>query len=529
MDARPSYDRRLADLAASTKNGPVPPDAAVDTDASLTRGEGEGLKREFSLWAIFALAFAFISPIVALYGIFAFSITSAGPAAWWGFFIVLAGQLLVALVFAELASRWPFEGSLYQWSRRLFHESYGWFAGWAYMWTLMITMVAVSYGAAGFVPVVLEIDPFEPGTQLLVALAFLTFGTLMNIASRTALKAFMVGSIAAEVLGSIGIGTVLLFFHNEQPFSSVFESAGAGAGPGGYVWAGLFAAVAFIGWTYVGFETAGSVAEETPQPRRDVPKAVVLSLVTVAAVVTYASLALILAIPDYGAVISGEVVDPVADTVTFQLGSGITKPLFVLFIIGFTASLLAIQTNCSRVMWAFARADVLPASGFLKKLSERHRLPVMTILTTGVIAAILLVSTQSEDVYLTLISMATGGFYISFAFPVVAALVARLRGRWTPGQWNLGRWGMLVAVVASVWVVFEYINIAWPRAEGVPWYQDWAVLLMTGIVGVLGVVAYLFVRPQVLTAEDRLEEDPTSVHWSKPETAEPQPQPKSPA
>lgn len=485
-----------------------------DADAPTTGGETEGLKREFSLFAIFALAFAFISPIVALYGIFAFAFTSAGPAAWWGFVAVLAGQLLVAMVFAELASRWPFEGSLYQWSRRLLHETYGWFAGWAYMWTLMITMVAVAYGAAGFVPIVLDIDPFSKSEQLFVALGFLIFGTAMNLLSRKALKAFMVASIAAEVVGSIGIGTILLFFHNEQPLSSIFHSAGAGVGPGGYVWAGFFAAVGFIGWTYVGFETAASVAEETPRPRVDVPKAIILSLVTVAAVVSYASLALILAIPDFGAVISGEVVDPVADTISFQLGDDITRPLFGLFIIGFTASLLAIQTNCSRVMWAFARADVLPAAGVLKKLSPGARLPVNTVLTTGIIAAILLISTQSDDVYLTLISMATGGFYLSFAFPVVAQLIARLRNRWVPGEWNLGRWGMTVAVVASVWVVFEYINIAWPRAEGVPWYQDWAVFVMTGIVGALGVVAYLIVRPKVLAAEDRLVADPTSVDWS---------------
>jgi amino acid transporter len=495
--------------------------APDDADRPTTAGEDEGLKREFSLWTIFALAFAFISPIVALYGIFTFSIVSAGPAAWWGFWIVLAGQVLVAFVFAELASRWPYEGSLYQWARRLIHETYGWFTGWAYMWTLMITMTAVSYGAAGFVPIVLDIDPFEKGTQLLVAIGFVLFGTLMNAAGRTPLKVFMAASIGAEVIGSVGIGTVLLFWHNEHGLGTLFENAGAvGSGGGGYLWAGFFGAVAFIGWAYVGFDTAASVAEETPHPRRDVPKAVILSLVTVAIVVSYASLALILAIPDYGAVLSGKVADPVADTITFQLGDDITRPLFGLFIVGFTASLIAIQTNCSRIMWAFARADVLPASSFLRKLTPGARLPHGTIITTCVIACVLLVSTQSEDVYLTLVSMATGGFYISFALPVLGAAYARLKRRWTSAEFNLGRWGMPVVIAASVWTVFEYINIAWPRAVGVPWYQDWAVFVMTGIVAVLGVLAYLPGRKNMRAAEDRLEHDPSAIHWATPE-AEP--------
>ena len=495
----------------------TPPDGVPDVQpAAATRGEEEGLKREFSLWAIFALAFAFISPIVALYGIFTFSVTSGGPAAWWGFFVVLAGQTLVAFVFAELASRWPYEGSLYQWSRRLIHEGYGWFTGWAYMWTLMITMVAVAYGAAGFVPIVLGIDPFSPGEQLFVAFGFVLFGTIMNALSRTALKIFMGASIGAEVIGSIGIGLVLLIFHNEQGLGILFESQGAGQGPGGYIWAGFFGAVAFIGWAYVGFDTAASVGEEVTEPRRDIPKAIILSLVTVAAVVSFSSLALILAIPDWGAVISGEVADPVADTITTQLGADITKPLFALFIIGFTASLIAIQTNCSRIMWAFARADVLPASTFLRKLTPGARLPRGTIITTFVLACLLLVSTQSENVYLTLVSMATGGFYISFALPVLGYTWVRMKDRWRPSDFSMGRWGMLVAVAASIWTVFEYVNIAWPRLEGVPWYQDWAVLVMSGIVLGIGIVVFLTIRSKLDAAEDRLEDDPDAIHWGAP-------------
>jgi amino acid transporter len=467
-------------------------------DDSLT------LKREFSLWSTFALAFAFISPIVALYAIFAFAFAAGGPAAWWGFWIVLAGQLLVAFVFAELASKWPYEGSVYQWARRLRNETYGWFTGWAYMWTLAIAMAAVAYGAAGFFPVVLDIDPFTPGTQLVVAVALIAFVTVVNTAGRRWMKIFVAASICAEVIGSLGIGTVLLFFHHENPVSSLFSSEGAAYGSGPYVWSGLLAAMAFIGWAFVGFESAAAISEEVEEPRRDVPRAIILSLVIVAAVVMYSALALILAIPDFGAVISGEVADPVAATIAAQLGDGITRPLFALFIIGFTAALIALQAGCSRVMWSFARDGVLPASGFLRRLSKNDRLPINAIVVAGLIAAAVMLSTQSEDLYLTLVNFTTGGFYIGFGLPVFAALAARMSGRFEAGPWNLGHWGYPVTVGAAVWVAFELVNIAWPRATDLPWYQEYGVIVMIVVIGVLGVLAYLPARSRIVAEETRL-------------------------
>jgi len=465
------------------------------------------LKREFTLWSTFALAFAFISPVVALYTIFGFAFAAGGPAAWWGFLLVLAGQLLVALVFAELASKWPYEGSVYQWGRRLMGGTYGWFTGWAYMWTLAIAMAAVAYGAAGFVPVVLDVEPFSSGTQLLVAIGFLAFVTLVNTAGRRWLKVFVAASIAAEVIGSIGIGTVLLLFHNENPISVIFESHGASYGAGPYVWSGFLAAVAFIGWAFVGFESAAAISEEVHDPRRQVPRAIILSLVIVAAVVMYAALALILAIPDIDAVIAGDVADPVAETIAVQLGSGITQPLFALFIIGFTAALIALQAGCSRVMWSFARDGVLPAAGFLRRLSPHDKLPIRAIIVAGIVAAAVMLTTQSEEIYLTLVNFTTGGFYIGFGLPVFAALAARMAGRFTPGRWNLGRWGLAVNAAAAAWVAFELVNIAWPRATELPWYQEYGVVVMIVVVSVLGVLAYLPVRRHVRAAEERLHEE----------------------
>ncbi|HEV2092694.1 MAG TPA: amino acid permease [Rubrobacter sp.] len=464
-------------------------------------GKAQELKREFTLWSAFTFAFAFISPIVCLYAIFAITFAAGGPASWWGFLFVFAGQVLVALVLAELASRYPLEGSVYQWSRVLGGATYGWFTGWAYMWTLALAMAAVGY-AAGFVPTILGIEPFSQGTQLLVAMGLVAFATFANIVGRTFMKVLLAGSIMAEIIGSLVIGTVLLLFFRENPISVVFETFGTGQGSGGYLWSGLFAAMAFIGWGFVGFESAGAIAEEVREPRRDVPKAIVFSLVFVSLVVIYSALALILAIPDIPAVLAGDVVDPVAETMTTQLGSALTSPLFALFLIGFLASLLALQASCSRVMWAFARDGVLPASGWLKKLSSEERIPRNTVIVAGCVAALLLLATNSERIYFTLLSFTTGGFYLVFLLPVLGALISRLRGRWEQGPFTLGGLGPIVTLAATVWLVFELLNISWPRAGDLPWYQNWGVAVMIAVVGVLGVLTYLPLRERISRVHD---------------------------
>lgn len=472
--------------------------------ADLERfGYEQSLKRGFSLWSVFALAFAFISPIVALYGIFALSFTAGGPAFWWGFLVVLAGQMLVALVFAELASIWPLAGGVYQWSRQIMGNGFGWFAGWAYMWTLVIAMSAVAYGAAGFLAALLGLKDPGPFTLVLLALVILAFGTFANTVGRKMLKAMVTLSIACEFFGSIVIGTVLLLFYRQNSLSVIFDGAGTAHG-GSYIFGPFLAAVAFIGWAFVGFESAGSMAEEVEEPSRDVPKAVLLSLVFVALVVMYAGLALILAIPDIGDVVAGKVGDPITDTLAAKLGSGISKPLFAVIVIGFTASLIAIQASVSRVIFSFARDRALPASDFLGRLATEDRLPINAILLTAVITAALFLLANS-NIYGTLVSFTTGGFYIAFFFPALAALLARLSGRWRPGSFSLGGAGLLINIIAVLWLLFEIVNIAWPRTPDLPWYQNYGVAVMFVSLGILGVATFLPLRGRISRMPNRAE------------------------
>jgi amino acid transporter len=449
-----------------------------------------GLKREFTFRSTFSLAFAFISPIIGLYTIFALALGAAGPGFWLGFAVVLGGQLLVALVLAELASVWPLAGGLYKWTQRLAGPRIGWAAGWAYAWTLIVLVTAQCWAAAPFLTSLVGIDGAGTGLLLVLAGAILLAATAVNWLGPRALKAFVAISITAELLGSVVIGTVLLLFFREQPLSAVFDGpAGAGVGV-----APMLAAVALIGWSFIGFESAGDIAEEVDEPRRQVPKALVLSLVTVALIVMYAALGLTLAIPDLAAVIAGASADPIADTIVAHLGAGVAKPLFAMVVLAFIAGIAAVQAAVSRVIFSLARDGELPAAGRLAQLSGEDRLPRNAIGTSAVAAAAFLFVAVSDNAYATLISMATVGFYIAFAFPVFAALAVRLRGGWTPGVWNIGRLGLPVTVAAAGWLAFEIVNIAWPRLPDSAWYVNYGAVLMVAVLAAAGVAVRAAVR-----------------------------------
>jgi amino acid transporter len=462
------------------------------------------LKREFTLWSAFAFAFAFISPIVALYGIFGLAYSTAGPSFWWNFLIVFAGQLLVAMVFAELVSRWPIEGSIYQWSRRLLGQGYGWAAGWFYMWTLVVAMSSVSVFAAGFVANVFGWN-LSPAGQALVAWVILVLGTAANIAGRLVLRILMTGSIIAEIVGSIGLGTWLLLFHRANPVSVLTDGFHQ---PHFLSLSGPFLlTMAFVGWSFVGFESAGSIAEEVHHPRRNLPKAVIFSISFIALIVTYSALAIILAIPPD---IAAKSSDPVYDTLATQLGSGAAKLAEVLFTIGFLASFLALQTSASRLIWSYARDHALPAPRLLAKLTKGQKQPVSALLVATTIGTVIIVLSQlAPNFYTLMLNFTSGGFYLAFLFPLLANVVIRLRGGWTSGPFTLGRWSMVVSVVALVWALFQFLNIAWPRNlyPQAP-FLNWSVALAVLGLGVVGAAIYLSHRSRITTFPTYEVDDP---------------------
>jgi len=454
--------------------------------------QSQGPIREFRLRSAFTLAFSDLSPIVGIYSLFAIGIVAAGPAFFWALPVVLIGQLLVTGVFGELVSRWPFQGSVYAWSTRLVGRRYGWMTNWAYMWGLTMALSAVALAAAEYF--LAAIGANRPTTTVLqlTALAVLLVGTLANVIGPRLLKPLLYVTITGELIASLGIGGILLIGHRIHPFSMLFSGAGTAHGVH-WLFGPFLLVIAYAGFSFLGFEAAGSIAEEVKEARKVLPKAITLSLAAVGVLVVFATLGIVLAIPNLGAVLSGKVGDPIASTLTTDVGSAAGKALLIVLAVGFTASMIAVQTAVSRAIWGSARDRELPGASVLGRLSGRDHLPRYAIVLTMIVAGALLFISASR-IFALLLTFTTQGFFISYLLPILGAVYVRLAGKWVPGPKSLGRWGKPVTYLAAVWIVLETINVSWPRNlnNGI-WYLNWGVIIMTGVLGIIGLVVMQFV------------------------------------
>jgi amino acid transporter len=440
--------------------------------------------RDFKFRSAFALSFCDLSPIVGIYTVFAISLAAAGPAFLWAFPIVLAGQLFVCGVFGNLVSKWPLQGSVYAWSRELIGPRYGWFTGWAYMWGLTLTLAVLPITAAPYILAAAGVNAPSQITVELVAIGVLLFGSAVNLFGRWLLKGLIYIALVAELIASAGIGITLIFFYRVNPWSIIFNTGGTGHGSS-WLFGAFLLPVAYIAYTFIGFEASASIGEEVRESRKVLPKAVIGSLAVGGVLVIVASLGIVLAIPDMAAAVSGKDANPVATTLEHAYGSGAGRTLLILLAIGFTSSMIAVQTAVTRAIWASARDRLLPGDRLLGRLSGRENLPRYAIGLTIVIAGALIFAGASK-VFTLLVSFSAFGFILSYYMPIIALRYKQWRGESpTDNAWG-GRSIRVVATVAAVWLTAEIINLIWPRPVFSEWYLNWGAIIMTAVLGLLG-------------------------------------------
>jgi amino acid transporter len=530
---------------AAVPGAPAGPAQVGDDDARLaTLGYRPQLSRVLGLFANFAVAFTYLSPMVGIYSLFVLGVGTGGPAYLWLLFIPVIGMLFVALVFGELASHYPVAGALYQYSKFSVGPGYGWFVGWFYGIALLVTVAAVDTGVVTYFAGLMHnwfswnLDPTKHSTILIVTLVLLAIQTLLNITGARVMGRVAQFGVYVEILGTFGIALILLIhgFHHNLGFlfttQHVQETAHNPLALNfhGHWWtsAALVAVLAPV-YIFYGFESAGDIAEETKEAGRKVPRAMRLALIWGGIGSLVLTGALLLAMPK---------VDPVGATVKGggvlfilgQLSTGVQDFLLVLIIFAFFSCGTSIQGAGSRLAFSYARDGALPASAWIARVHHRFRTPVNALLAGAAVTVlfVLLVFASPKhnihiafitypantNVLVSLVSFSVSGIYLSFLLAVIGAIVARARG-WVPeGAFRLGRWGWPVVIVAAAYLGLMLVNIAAPTGLSSPrayFNLDWITLTVMFVIAVVGAVYFFIGRPDrkvSLHVHDELEPSP---------------------
>jgi amino acid transporter len=461
-----------------------------EDNAELTAlGYEPKFKREMSLWANFAIGFAYLSPVVGIYVTFAIALGTGGPPMIWTLVIAGLGQLLVALIFGEVVSQFPVAGGIYPWARRLWGRKWAWMTGWVYMFALFATLSANTYGAGPYLSALLGVD-YSVHTSIILAIVLMLVATVTNFLGTKVLSAVAKFGFVTELIGALAVGVWLLVFSRHHGLDVLFDTHGVSDGRN-YIAA--FLAAGLIGvYQYYGFEACGDVAEEVPDPSRRIPKTMRMTIYVGGGAAIFVCLALILAVTDFAAVITGENTDPINGILTESFGPIGSKIVLIVVLVSFFACTLSLQAAASRLMFSYARDNMIMGSHLLSKFNERLGIPPAAIIVTGVIPCVLvLIALISEDGLFKIVSFATAGIYIGFQMVVLAALRARIKG-WVPsGPFTLGKWGMAVNIAALVWGVGAVVNMMWPRTPDAAWYDNYLVLVAAVAVFAVGGVYML--------------------------------------
>jgi urea carboxylase system permease len=474
-------------------------------------GYAQQLHRRLGSYASFAAGFSFVSILTTVFQLFALGYSFGGAAFFWTWPIVFCGQLLVAFCFAELASRYPISGCIYQWSRRLSNATVGWFAGWTMLVAQIVTIAAAAIALQVVMPTIWSGFQLVGGNPSLSTTHGATNACILGailIAVTTAINAIGIKLMAR--INSIGVTCeligvtlliALLFIHAKRGPQAVLHTTGAPHGSyfGFFIISALMAA-----YVMVGFDSAGELSEETKDPRRTAPRAIIRALCVSGLGGGLLLLAAIMAAPS---LTDGNLATQgLPYVLTSRLGTTVGKLFLCDVTVAICVCTLAIQTASTRMMFSMSRDGVLPFARTLGKVNSVTGTPIAPALLTGVLSlALLFVNLGKPAVFTDLTSACIVTLYAAYLFVTIPSLIKRLRGglggeTGDAKTFSMGRWGLLVNVGAVVYGAAMTINMAWPRVSvydppnGGDWYlQYFSILLLAGT-ALLGGVAYLYLK-----------------------------------
>ncbi len=331
----------------------------------------------------------------------------AGPGALLAFMLAFGVSLLIALPYAELACRYPLAGGGYAFARALLGPHWGFLMGWGYWGAYLFISGYVTLGFGGYLHALTGLPPV-PG-----ALALIGTCTVINLAGvrlSGLVQSLVIGVAMAALLGFSVVGLPHIHVAQFTPFLPF--------GLGGVAVATLLAFLAFGG-----FDMVAAAGEEIASPERNLPRAILLTLLVVLGLyllVTFVALGVL----PWNEL--GRSSAPLAAAAAQFLGSTGRQLTAAAAILTTAATGNAVLVVTSRVAFAMARDGLLP--GLVARVHPTTGAPWAAVLLNGILLALVALIGS------VVLAAAVGGFLyvLHFLFTLIALVILRRRGGPSP-------------------------------------------------------------------------------------------------
>jgi amino acid transporter len=462
----------------------VNPDSRDDDSQQVGEfGYKPQLSRSMGKFSTFAISFSLMSVTTGIFANYGFGLNKAGPSFIWTWLAIGVGNLLIAMVLAHLSTRVPLAGYAYQWPARMVSKRYGWFPGWLALVGWLAGMPGVAYAFAQYFAPYVGWGSERP-TIALVTIGVLVAWMVIHLVGVKLAATVNNASVTTEIAGTLLVGVGLLVYAliaQPQDFSFLTEGPSDSQPPT----IGLLAAASLMAaYTLTGFEGAADLAEESKEPRKVVPTAMILSIVISTILGFIVLLGFGLATPDLATAQASPT--PLLEIAGNYLGAATPAFMILVFISIFACGLINMAA-LSRLAFSMSRDNMLPFSKAVSAVSARKSPYVAVIAATAISSIFALIAGSIEIVT----SVCAVAIYTSYALIII--------GGWRVDEepvdrrfFSLGRWFRPLSVVSLVYVLA--VDVALLVAPG-----SWtAPLTLLGAV-VLAVIWY-FVRVRRLPA-----------------------------
>jgi amino acid transporter len=466
-------------------------------------GYKQDLNRSWSGFQNFAISFTIISVLAGCFTTYYQAWNNGGPIAIsWGWPLISAFILVIALCMSELVSAYPTAGGIYWWASKLGGPAWGWFTGWFNLLGLIAIVASVDYFAGQFLSTIFGLYGLNVfgvnfgdakhmlGETFLLFAIILGLHVILNIRGSHLVARLNGISVWWHVLGVAVIVAVLVIVpdkHASADFVFTEHINNSGFSSGMLWFYVLPLGFLLTQYTITGFDASAHISEETHGAEDSAPKGVWRSVFYSAVIGYIVLMAITFAAGDAKSVTDGG--GTVFAVFESAMGTGWVKFVLIIAVVGQLFCGMSCMTSASRMMYAFSRDGAVPGWRIWSRVNEK-RIPFNAVMAVAVLALILTLPALKGNkdgvtvAFTAVVSIGVIGLYIAYGIPIW--LRWRMGSKFQPGPWTLGnkyKWMNIVAVLEVLIVVVVYFNMPF-SPKGVPWASDfeWSLFNYTPVV-----------------------------------------------